>query len=263
MADFYRRDRMFGDDDMMYDRRFREKRADLNQQPAGSERFTSSMEQILQRLYAPEYDRTQAQLPGAEQLLAERVRSPVDFGAFRSELEAMAQGLTSELFRPGGQVEQQGRAALDQSVAGGFGPTSGGYSRSRQNILTGARDTVSNAIAQGAIQLAPVAVQSRANEIANAFGLTQYTAGRADDLRESLFGARSSIEQLGLAKEQMRQNQLVLEAALGDRARRNGWQGRVSGALGGALSGAAAGSAIPGIGTVVGGILGGLGGLFG
>lgn len=224
----------------------------------GSAAYTGNLGGIIQNIYAPEYDRTMAGLPGAEEMLLERIKSPLDFGAFRSELEAMAQGLTGELFRPGGQVEQASRAALDQTVATGFGSTSGGYTNARQNIMTGARDTVSNAIAQGAIQLAPVAVQSRQNEIGNALGLTSYYAGRSDDLRESLFGGRATIEQLQLARQQMRQNQQVIDAQLNQ-----GFGSRLGGAAKGALAGMAMGSFLPGPGHVVGGVLGALGGLFG
>lgn len=222
------------------------------------------MEQIINNRFLPEFERTQAALPGIQELFMERLNAPVDYSGLRGELQAVAEGVGEELFRPGGSVELASRGAAEGSVRTGFGPSSGGFDRARMNILDEAQGTIGRTISQGALQLAPMALQKRQGDIANAFGLLQLQSGRADDLRESLFGGRASIEQLKLARDQMKLNRRLVEAGLANQNLSTGDRigGALSGAAGGALAGAQAGTIFGLPGAAVGGILGGLAGLF-
>lgn len=158
-----------------------------------------------------------------------------NFDQFRGSLSAMAEGLTNELFGPGGPVEQATTEALRGTVKKGFGPQSGGFTSARQNILAGARNQVTNQVAQGALSLVPFALQQQ----------------------ESIFGGRATIENLRLAAEQMNQNERLLDKSIQQSGCGIGRR------LGAGLQGGLAGSILPGIGTATGAILGGLAGLFG
>jgi hypothetical protein len=216
--------------------------------------------QILNQDFRPEFDRVSGQLPNLEQTFMDRLNSGPDFEAYRSELDAFGGSLMDTLFGPGGQVEQATRQALGQSVASGFGPTSGGFDKARLNILGGARDAFGGAIAGQAVNIAQLAGQQHMGELGALGGFQQFQAGRADDLRESLFGGEMSIRQMEMDRETMELNRRMVEAGL---AQQGGGGLSIGGALEGALGGAAAGSFIPGIGSLAGGIIGGIGGLFG
>lgn len=209
--------------------------------------------------FGEEADRIRDRQPGIEEAFMERLGGSTDFGRIRGELEAVGQGVAEDLFRPGGQVEQATRGALSQSVQSGFGPSSGGFDRARMNILGGARDRITSALAQAAPQLASTAVQEDLGRLRQEGNFVMGQAGLANDLSQSEFGAMSTIEQLRLAHEQMRMNQEEMGCGLGDRlgsAVTSGGQGAATGAI----IGGGVGS-IPA--AAVGGGIGFLGGLFG
>lgn len=212
---------------------------------------STSLGGILDQYFKPELYDTEGNAAAARDAFTERLNTPTDFSRFRGELTAMAQGITNEMFGPGGAVEQATGQAAEQSVGTGFGPTSGGFDRARRNIYSGARDQVGNAIAQGAIQLAPIAAQERAGDIGALAQLYGLEAGRGDALRESLFGGEATIENLGLAKETMMLNRRLIEDSL-RRSRSGGGIGGFLGKLGGGIIGSALGP----VGTALGSRLG-------
>ena len=215
-----------------------------------------TLEQILGDYFAPGFQQTQANKGNIQDTLMKRISSGPDFAKYRGELSTVATGLADELFSPGGEVEQAYSDAFGQTVESGFGTSSGGFERARGNILRGARDVVGRGIAQGALQLAGTAEQSRASDINALLGLHEGEAGRMEGLRESLFGGQATIEQLKLAQEQMGLNRELMRKA----GKGRGLGSRTGGAAKGALAGASIGSAIPGFGTAAGAVIGGIGG---
>jgi hypothetical protein len=200
---------------------------------------------ILDSYYRPELDRTQGSAADAQDAFLERLNAPTDYSGLRGELSAMAEGITSEMFGPGGAVQQATSQAAEQSVGTGFGPSSGGFDRARRNIFSGARGEVTNRIAQGALQLAPIAMQERQGDISALGDFYGMQATRGDALRDSLFGGEATIENLGMAREQLDLNRMLIEESLR--------QSRSGGGIGGFLKKAAGGL----IGTALGGPIGG------
>lgn len=204
------------------------------------------LSQILDERFVPEYERLQGRQSELENLLLERLRTPTDFGQFRGELSATAESLANELFGAGGAVEKAYSDAFGKTVESGFGTTSGGFDRARQNILGQARDTVANTIAQNAINLAPVAAQSRATDIASLLDFTNTQGAMLGDIRDSLFTGQASIEQLRLGREQMDLNRRLIEESL----RRGSGGGGIGGFLKG-IGQAGIGFALGGAGAAV------------
>ncbi len=218
-----------------------------------------SLEQILSERFRPELERTEGQQSTLENLFLDRVRNPADLEAFRGEITAFGESLVNDLFGGGGAVERGLQEARGRTVETGFGTTSGGLTNARNNIFSRATDTVAQGIAQKSFEFADLAERTRGSDIQSLLAGVGLQASRGDDLRESLFGGRATIDQQGFDRETMALNRRLIEHAL----RGGGIGSRFGGAASGALSGAAAGSVIPGIGTVAGGVLGGLAGIFG
>lgn len=177
----------------------------------------------------------------------------------REALSDVAQGVTAELFAPGGQVEQATNRALRSTVESGFGPRSGGFDQARLNIQERAQDQVANRVAQAAPEIRSQTIQGLGQ-------LAGQLRGSAESLRESEFGGQATIEQLGLARERQDMNERIMQEFLDERGGAD-IGGAASGALSGAATGATIGSIVPGFGTAIGaaggGILGGLSGLLG
>jgi hypothetical protein len=233
--------------------------------PRTAPRRTLTLEDILRDHFLPEFQRLQGGRAASERDLRQRIASGPDYSGLRGELTTVATGITDELFAPGGQVDQATRTAFGDTVASGFGPTSGSYERARQHILGGARDAVSRGIAQGALQLAPTAMQARAGDIASLIDVHGLETGRLEGLRESLFGGQATIENLRLADETLGLNRSIVDAYLRQAGRGRGIGSRIGGAASGALAGAQVGAqlgtpfGLPGMG--VGAAVGGLAGL--
>jgi hypothetical protein len=234
----------------------------INSGPAGTRSFgagNQTITSILDEQFTPEFDRINQALPGLEEVLQNRINGPADFNQFSGALEQFAGGLTDQLFGAGGAVEQASRGALGQTVQSGFGPTSGGFDNARMNILTGARDTLTQGIAGQAVNLAQLASGQRTADIQSLLGFTGMQAGRRDSLAESLFGGAATINQQGMDRETMDLNRRLIDHALGQQN-----QGSGIGGLLGRIGGGLLGSALGPIGSAAGGALGGrLAGLLG
>lgn len=223
--------------------------------PAPQQRRTrgqgTDLQSILSRYFAPEFERLQKRQSGLESTITELIDKPIDFAGFQDALTSVAQGVSSKLYAPGGEVDIANRQALGDVVQSGFGTTSGGYDRARLNILRGANTTVSDAIAGAAVQLAPQAVQARQGQLATISGLLDSNRGALEGIRESMFGGQTTIEQLALAKQTAEQNRRLVEEALRRQGGGGLWGNLAS--LGFGLLGSVAGPA----GAAVGGRLGG------
>lgn len=221
--------------------------------PAPPPRASDPLQTVLDDSFYPEYNRLQDNQQGIEELFIEMLQSPVNYGDLRSEVSAVGESVVNQLFGAGGDVETAFGEALGQTVETGFGTTSGGFARARQNILGQATEQVTDAVSRAAVDLAPVAAQSRGQDIASLLGFTEFQGGRLDNLRESLFGGATQIEQLDLAQQQAFNNRRLTDQALYERNNQGGgfWD-----SIGG-IAGAAAGSVFGPVGTAVGSKLGG------
>lgn len=219
---------------------------------------SQSLGDILGVDFREEFERLQGGQSDLEQRLFDAINAPVDFEAFRGQLSGLAESVTGELFGAGGQVELATRGAAGRTVETGFGTSSGGFDRARQNIFGQARESVANVVGQSAVELSGQAVQQRAADIGALGDFTQFQTGRLDDLRESLFGGQVTIEQLNLAKEQMAQNQRLIDEAISGGG--GGGIGGFLGKVGGGILGSALGPIGAGLGAKVGESLFGGGG---
>lgn len=128
-----------------------------------------------------------------EQRILDALGSPTDFSSIRGELTSISQAVADELFGKGGSIDKATRGAMDDSVASGFGTTSGGYTAARQNILSGGRDVVGRSIAQNGAALAQLAVQQRGQNLDSLMGLFS-TGGQLDlTARGQDIGAETDI----------------------------------------------------------------------
>ena len=215
------------------------------------EQQVGSLEDILQG-FGEARERMGERARGVEDAFLQDLRGG------REALSSMAQGITAELFAPGGQVEEATSQALRQTTESGFGPRSGGFDQARLNILEGAQEQVANRVAQAAPQIRGQTLQG--------FGqLAGQLRGATESLRESEFGGRASIEQLEMARQRQRQNEMILQEFLDERGGGIGETiaGGLTGAGSGALAGAGMGSVLGVPGAAAGGIIGGLAGLLG
>lgn len=176
--------------------------------------YIKRMQDILDGKFGKDYDELKGRSDQYEKTLFDLINSPTDFGRVREELTVIAQAVADEIFGTGGVVDQENRAALDQSVETGFGPSSGGFTAARQNILGKGRDVVGRSIAQNGAALAGLAVQDRGLSLDAAGNLYNTASGRVDNLRESIFGGQTVIENLRLAREQQAMNKKMLDKAI-------------------------------------------------
>lgn len=214
-----------------------------------------SLRGILDDRFSGELDRLTESQPDLETNFLEALRSPVNFEDFRGELSEFAESVTSDVFGPGGAVQGAINQATPDILNSGMSPFGGTAARTRNDILRGATDQVSNAIGQQAGKLAGIASQNRTNDIASRLAFTELQAGRADSLRESLFGGQATIENLGLARESQDLNRRMIEQALRQREGGGGF-GSFFGNLGGGLLGATLGPIGATVGSRAGGAIG-------
>ena len=149
----------------------------------------------LEGLFGPELARLVQQQPGLEQAFLELLGGSVDLSSVTEGINQSVSGLLGDLSRPGGQIDQLTRVGLDTEGQRGLGPRSGGFERSRLNILDRLNSVTGNLIAQQAPALFSTAVQNRANTLSGFGNFVGLQAGRQDALRDSFFSGRFGLEQ--------------------------------------------------------------------
>jgi len=208
----------------------------------------------LTDLFGPELARLVEQQPGLEQAFLELLGGSVDLSSVTEGINQSVSGLLGDLSRPGGQIDQLTRVGLDTESQRGFGPRSGGFERSRLNILDRLNSVTGNLIAQQAPALFSTAVQNRANTISGFGGFVGLQAGRQDALRDSFFSGRFGLEQFreqkkfGAAGLEIERENLKLQK---DAQKGGGFFGALGGIAGG-LAGSFLGPAGAAAGTKLG-----------
>lgn len=122
------------------------------------------VQEFMNRLDQPTFDPAQA--VGVQELL-NRVAVPItdEFQSIQDAATTMAEAITGQLFKPGGQVEQASTQVLRGSVQQGWGTQSGGVDQGNRNILQGATDYVGNYVAGTLPDLFAPVVQARGYDI--------------------------------------------------------------------------------------------------
>ena len=140
------------------------------------------MQGIIDKMLVPELKHAQQRRGGIEDAFLGSISDQEGF--YQSALTS-AEGLSRELFKPGGQVSSLLGKARGRSISSGFAPE--GAEGAERGILGGAMDQVSNRFAQEAAGLE----QTRISALAQAFGISE---SQITQLIGSAFSGQATIE---------------------------------------------------------------------
>jgi len=141
-----------------------------------------NMQDILDKLLRPNLEHAQQRRGGIEDAFLGSISDQEGF--YKSALTS-AEGLSRELFQPGGQIATMLGKARGKSIASGFAPE--GAEGAERGILTSGVQQVSNRFAQEAAGLE----QTRIGALAQAFGISEQAISQ---MISSAFSGQATIE---------------------------------------------------------------------